>query len=110
MEEEEERKAIVTEGQWSAYMDNNYDRVYYFNCETVSYIVYNILYFCSFCVCLMVEHSYSQSEREGERAVDLFHLLCLPNTSSIFHLPPSNHNIYILSHTQQLHYMKHNTG
>ena len=37
-EEEEERKAIVTEGQWSAYMDNNYDRVYYFNCETVSYL------------------------------------------------------------------------
>lgn len=33
---EEERRPIAREGEWSAYMDENYDRVYYFNHESVS--------------------------------------------------------------------------
>ena len=36
----EERRPIAREGEWSAYMDENYDRVYYFNHESVSASVY----------------------------------------------------------------------
>jgi len=34
--EEEERRPIAREGEWSAYMDENYNRIYYFNHESVS--------------------------------------------------------------------------
>eukprot|EP00986_Skeletonema_menzelii_P011354 scaffold5819_cov148-Skeletonema_menzelii.AAC.9 len=33
-EEEEERIPIAREGEWSAYMDENYNRIYYFNHES----------------------------------------------------------------------------
>ena len=37
--EEEERRPIAREGEWSAYMDENYNRIYYFNHESVSFVV-----------------------------------------------------------------------
>ncbi len=34
--DDEERRPLAKEGEWSAYMDTNYNRIYYFNHETVS--------------------------------------------------------------------------
>ncbi len=37
--EGEERRPIAREGEWSAYLDENYDRIYYFNHESVSAVL-----------------------------------------------------------------------
>jgi len=42
--EEEERRPIAREGEWSAYMDENYNRIYYFNHESVSFVHVMCLY------------------------------------------------------------------
>ena len=44
-EAEGERQPIAREGEWSAYLDENYDRIYYFNHESVSAVLLDWLYF-----------------------------------------------------------------
>ena len=45
-EEEEERIPIAREGEWSAYMDDNYNRIYYFNHESVSLLLFLLTLVC----------------------------------------------------------------
>ena len=45
-EEEEERIPIAREGEWSAYMDENYNRIYYFNHESVSLLILLLTLVC----------------------------------------------------------------
>ena len=53
--EGEERQPIAREGEWSAYLDENYDRIYYFNHESVSAVLCClIIYICILLSCLVL--------------------------------------------------------